>query len=405
MLRLRLCFYLTVFAFSALMACSATQWAQVIAGSPEDKAYQAIARETDPKKRLDLLDSYLKNFPNTPDLAQIYEYYSISYRDLGDSDKEIEYAQKSLALRKDPQLMVMLGRALAIKGEDFPNAIQTIQDASALAAKVKDSPPPGVSQNDWNQTQETVISMAKQLLPYAVDRYKQVLFAQLPLEKDSKKAISSLDQFTAVVDDPSTKPIIYDYYMRLYLQLEDRAKVLEYGEKSLALSPDNVGVLVLMTNAYLFQPIDLQSATSEAQKVVAAADVLDSKPKPADMTDEAWANQKTQWKTVAYSTRGLVELQQDATLDSAVADLEKAQTFSPTDGVVQYRLGIAYWKEKRIDDALAALAKSAAFPSGVQTQASQLLESYYKAAHNGSTDGLKELIEKSKLPPDRPNGI
>ncbi len=381
------------------------QWSQVIAGSPEDRAYQAIARETDAKKRIELLDSFLKDFPNTADLAQIYEYYSISYRDLGDSDKEIAYAEKSLAVKKDPQLMVMLGRVLAIKGQDLPKAIQMIKDASALAEKIKDTPPPGISQRDWQQTQEGVISMAAQLLPYAMERYKQIFFDQLSAETDPNKIVSMLDGFTQIVNDPATLPIVDQAYLRAYSQLNNRDKVMEYGNKVLALKPDDVQTLVMMTNAYLLQPLDLTNAAAMAQKTVAAADALASLPKPSDLTDDAWTQQKNRLKALAYSTRGLVELQQDSTLDAAVADLEKARTFAPTDGVVQYRLGIAYWKDKKIDDAISALAVSAAYPSDVQTSAARLLETYYKAAHNGSTDGLKELIEKSKQTPDHPNGV
>jgi tetratricopeptide (TPR) repeat protein len=393
---------IAVFLF--LMAPLAN-WAQVIAGSPEDKAYQAIARETDAKKRVELLDAFIRNFPKTSDLAQIYEFYAISYRELGDANKEIEYSEKSLALRRDPQLMLMLGRALAIKGEDLPKAIQTIQEASTLATKVKDSPPAGVSPKEWVQSQETVISTAKQLLAYAIDRYKQVFFAKLSSETDPAKIVSMLDEYTKFVDDPETRPLIYDRYMRAYLRLENRAKVLEYADKALALNADNVEFIVMTVSAYLSKPMELETAMAQAQKAVAVADALDSKPKPAALSEEQWAKQKVQWKSLAYSTRGLVELQKDETIDTAVADLEKARDFLPADPLVEYRLGIAYWKSKKIDEAIAALARSAAIPSEIQTQASQLLEAYYKARHNGSTEGLRELIEKSRDSSVRPNGI
>ncbi|MBZ5537755.1 MAG: hypothetical protein LAO31_17505 [Acidobacteriia bacterium] len=393
---------IAVFLF--LMAPLA-QWAQVIAGSPEDKAYQAIARETDAKKRIEYLDAFLRNFPKTTDLAQIYEFYAISYRDLGDADKEIEYSEKSLALRRDSQLMLMLGRVLAVKGEDLPKAIQTIQEASALAAKVKDIPPSGVSPKEWVQSQETVISTAKQLLAYAVDRYKQVFFTRLSSETDPAKIVSMLDEYRKFADDPETRAPIYELYMRAYLRLEDRAKVLEYAEKTLALNPDNVEVITLTVRAYLMKPMELEAAKTQAQKGVVIADALDTRSKPTALSEEEWAKQKIQWKSLAYSTRGLVELQKDETLEAAVADLEKSRDFLPADPLVEYRLGIAYWKSKKIDEAIAALARSAAIPSEIQTEASQVLEEYYKRLHNGSTTGLKELIERSRDTSVRPNGI
>jgi tetratricopeptide (TPR) repeat protein len=381
-----------------------THWCQVIAGSPEDKAYQAIARETDSKKRVELLDAFLKSFPKTSDLAQIYEFYAISYRDLGEADKEIEYSEKSLALRPDSQLMLMLGRVLAIKGEQLPKAIQTIKDASALALKTKDNPPPGTSPKEWTQSQESVISTAKQLLAYAIDRYKQVFSAKLSSENDPEKVIALLDEYAKIVDDPDTRLFLYEQYVRSYSRLENRAKVLEYAEKALALNPDNIEIIVLTASASLRKPMEIEAAMTQAQKAVTIADALDSKPKPPALTDEQWEKQKKQWKSLSYSTRGLVELQKDDSIEAAVADLEKARDFSPTDPLVEYRLGIAYWKSKKIDEAIAALAKSAAIPSEIQTQASQLLEVYYKAIHKGSTEGLKELIEKSREPSAKPTG-
>jgi tetratricopeptide (TPR) repeat protein len=378
--------------------------AQVVAGSPEDKAYQAIARETDARKRVDLLNTFLKNFPKTADLAQIYEYYAISYRELSDTDKEIDYSEKSLALRPDPQLMLMLGRVLAVKGEDLPHAIQTIRDAAALADKMKNNLPPGVSPKDWSQTQAEVAANAKPLLDYAVDRYNQIFFQQLPLEKDPNKAIAMLDEYCKLLDNPTLQPVLYEEYMRNYQALDNRPKALEYADKALALNPNDVSLLVFTTNMYLSKPMDAAAAMAQAQRAVAIADQLEARSKPADKTDDQWAKQKLQWNGMAYSIRGLVELQKSDTLPAAVADLEKARDFLPTDGVIQYQLGIAYWKAEHLDEAINALAKSATIPSGIQSQAAQLLETYYKAAHKGSTDGLKELIEKYKPSSDKPNG-
>ncbi|MGB7621260.1 MAG: hypothetical protein WBN92_02825 [Terriglobia bacterium] len=388
-----------------LFLAPSTHFSQVIAGSPEDKAYQAIARESDVKKRIELLDAFLKNFSKSSDLAQIYEFYANSYRELGDANKEIEYSEKSLALRPDSQLMLLLGRVLAVKGEDLPKAIQTIKDASALAIKNKDNPPTGVSPKEWTQSQEAVISTARQLLDYATDRYKQLFFGKLSSETDPNKVVMLLDEYAKTVDDPETRPLIYEQYVRSYLRLENRAKVLEYGEKALALNPDNIEIIALTASAYLLKPMEIEAAMTQVQKAVTIADALDLKPRPPALTDEQWAKQKNQWKSLAYSTRGLVELQKDESIEAAVADLEKARDFSPANPLVEYRLGIAYWKSKKIDEAIAALARSAAVPSEIQTQASQLLEAYYKARHNGSTEGLKELIEKSRDTSVKPNGI
>jgi tetratricopeptide (TPR) repeat protein len=397
--------YFTLFGVVVFLVLTACSWAQVIAGSPEDKAYQAIARETDDTKRIQLLDAFLKNFPNTADLAQIYEFYAGSYRSLGQADKEIEYLEKSLSVRKDAQLMMMMARAITIKGENYPKAIQTIKQAMELAAKSKNDPPLGVAAKDWVAGQEGVIATGKDLLAYAQDRYRQTLLSRLPAESDPNKIIALLDEYTANFDDPDMKPLVYDLYMRNYLRLGNRDKVLQYAEKAMALNPNNVDPLVFTTSAYLEKPMDLEAALGQSQKAVAIADALDSQAKPAGLTDDQWNKQKNLWKATAYSSRGLVRLQNETTLEQALADLEKARDFSPEDGVIQYRLGIAYWKSKKIDEAIMALAKSSTVSSSTQSQATQLLETYYKAAHNGSTVGLKELIDKVKGPTEKPNGI
>lgn len=398
----RLLTFVGVVVFLILTACS---WAQVIAGSPEDKSYQAIMRETDDTKRIQLLDAFLKNFPNTADVAQIYEFYAISFRGLGQTDKEIEYSEKSLAVRKDAQLMMMMARAITIKGEDFPKAIQTIKQAMELAAKTKNDPPMGVTAKAWMAAQEDVIATGRDLLAYAQDRHRQTLLSRLPGESDPNKIIALLDEYTANFDDPDMKPLVYEQYMRNYLRLENRDKVLQYVEKAMALNPNNVDALVFATTAYLEKPMDLEAALGQSRKAVAIADALDSQAKPVGLTDDQWSKQKNLWKAAAYSSRGLVQLQNETTLEQALADLEKARDFSPDDGVIQYRLGIAYWKSKKIEEAIMALAKSSTVSSSIQSQATQLLETYYKAAHSGSTDGLKELVDKVKGSTEKPNGV
>src|ERR1700730_13578157 len=68
------------------------------AGSPEDKALQAITNEQDPQKKLSLYQDFVQSFSANP-VAVVYGNWQLAqyYQTAGDPQKAIEYGDKALA--------------------------------------------------------------------------------------------------------------------------------------------------------------------------------------------------------------------------------------------------------------------------------------------------------------------
>src|SRR5207247_5595232 len=83
-----------------------TAAAQVIAGSPEDKAFQKIDSENNMDGKIALLQDFEKQFPQSKSLREAYLQLVQIYQQKNDQPKVIEYCEKAIKL--DPGNLVAL---------------------------------------------------------------------------------------------------------------------------------------------------------------------------------------------------------------------------------------------------------------------------------------------------------
>ncbi|HEY2379858.1 MAG TPA: hypothetical protein VGK48_01630, partial [Terriglobia bacterium] len=94
-------------------------FAQVQAGSPEDKAFQKIDAESSPDGKIALLMDFEKQFPQSKALREAYLQLLQIYQDKNDQAKIIEYGEK--AIKVDPGNVVALltaSRAYSLDGKN-----------------------------------------------------------------------------------------------------------------------------------------------------------------------------------------------------------------------------------------------------------------------------------------------
>lgn len=145
--------------------------AQVIAGSPEDKAFQKIDAEGSPDGKIGLLLAFEKEFPESRSLREAYLQLLQLYQQKNEAGKVIEYSEKTLKL--DPGNLVALltaTRAYSLEGKaaSLDRAIQYGQRAEAEIAKLKSAPPQqGYTDDQWKQYIESNEQLAKNYLSYA----------------------------------------------------------------------------------------------------------------------------------------------------------------------------------------------------------------------------------------------
>lgn len=172
-------------------------------------------------------------------------------------------------------------------------------------------------------------------------------------EKDAKQRVKLLDDFVTKYPNSSLMNYVYPAYWEAYGQLRNFPKVLEYSEKYLALSDKNTNLQGCLSATYqhslaleaAYNPKDpnakdyLSKGKNIAQQ---GLKLLDQFPKPAQMTDQQFADQ--------------VKKPVGATLESAIgfADLElkdcsgAVEAFkvllggTPAEPVLNYRLARSY---------------------------------------------------------------
>jgi len=145
--------------------------AQVVAGSPEDKAFQKIDAENNIDAKIALLLDFEKQFAQSKALRDAYMQLVQIYQQKNDGPKVIEYSEKTIKL--DPNNLVALltvTRAYSLEGKNasLERAIQYAQKAVDEIAKLKTGPPQqGYTDEQWKQYIESNDQLAKSYLAYA----------------------------------------------------------------------------------------------------------------------------------------------------------------------------------------------------------------------------------------------
>ena len=145
--------------------------AQVVAGSPEDKAFKKIDAENNTDAKVALLLDFEKQFPQSKGLRDAYLQLVQIYQQKNDQPKIIEYGEK--AIKVDPNNVVALltvTRAYSMDGRaaSLDRAIQYAQKAVDEIAKMKSGPPQqGYTDEQWKQYIESNDQLAKSYLSYA----------------------------------------------------------------------------------------------------------------------------------------------------------------------------------------------------------------------------------------------
>ena len=88
-----------------------------IPDAAERRAFQALYQERDPAKRLDLAERFLRTYPRSGVLAEVYEIAAKTCIELNDYQRALEYASASLKLLpENPLLLVSVADVQARQG-------------------------------------------------------------------------------------------------------------------------------------------------------------------------------------------------------------------------------------------------------------------------------------------------
>ena len=337
------------------------KYVPIQAGSEADHALTEISKTSDPAQKLTLIDKFAEGAGKDGDYPLVVDGLYVDYY-IGQKnyDKAFEYGDKLFALDPDSFSNAMnMVRAASEKG-DADRLISYAEKAQGILTRYKAAPAPaGMDAAQWDQQKTQTLEANKDGITYM----QQAVFSGAYQSKDAAKRAALLAKFAQIFPDSPYAIQALGVAATSYQQAQNAPKMLDVANGLLAKDPNNLGMLLLLSDYYSEKGEQLDKADTYAKKAIAA---LETAPKPEGMTDDQWAQQKALQKGIALSSLGQVNIQKK---DNAKA-VDNLKTAAPLlksdDGSFarnQYRLGFALLNLKRNAEAKEAFTQAASVNS------------------------------------------
>jgi tetratricopeptide (TPR) repeat protein len=200
-------------------------------------------------------------------------------------------------------------------------------------------------------------------------------------ETDPKSRMADIEKFTAAYPDSKFQEQVSNYAMYTLGpdQLNDKARLVSFGEKVLASNPNSLAALLLLANFYGddSKPGSAAKAITYSQKVIEV-----SKPDAPDADKSRKIS-----GGVAHNTIGWAYLKQEKTA-GAITELKTAAALLKGQEDQQYAralygLGFAYGKLSKLTEAREVLTEAVKIQGPLQAMSQDLLTKVNSARAKG----------------------
>jgi len=349
------------------------------AGTPEDHDLQAITNEQDATKKLTMYQDFVQKYSSNP-AAVAYGNWQLSqaYQATGDLSKALDYGDKALA-GSSRNLDILVSQAnIAQQAKESTKLVDYAARGGIVCSSIgKEPKPDGMSADDFSRQVEEEKSAAKN----NCDFLESAGFNAIASENDAKIRMADIEKYSAEFPDSKFQDQVSSYAMYTLGpgQLNDQARLVAYGEKTLAANPNSLPALLLLAGSYVDDPKpgSVAKAVTYSQRAIAAAKADDP---DADKSRKLSAG-------VAHSVLGYAYIKQDKTA-AAIPELKSAtgllkgvndQQYS----IALYRLGFAYAKLSRVNEARDVLMEAVKISGPVQAMSQDLLNKVNAARAKG----------------------
>jgi len=363
-----------------LLGCSAGpafgqqigKFVPIQAGSEVDHALTEINAATDPAQKLALLDKFAAGPGGEGDNAILADGLYVDYY-IGQKnyDKAFEYGDKLFALDPDSfQNGMNMIRAASEKG-DVDRLISYGEKVQAILKRYKDAPAPaGTVPSEWERQRSQTLETNKDGIAYI----QQAVFSGAYQTKEAARRAGLLTRFAHIYPDSLYANQALGVAATSYQQAQNAPKMLEVANGLLAKDPNNLGMLLLLSDFYCDKTDQLAKAETYTKKVIS---LLDAASKPEGVTDEQWVQQKSLQKGLALSSLGQVNIEKKDNAQAVENLKAAAPLLKPDDGSYarnQYRLGFALLNLKKTAEAKEAFTQAASVNSPYKTLAQEKLK-------------------------------
>jgi tetratricopeptide (TPR) repeat protein len=360
--------------FSAIPALAQQigKYVPIQAGSEADHALTEINAATDPSQKLALIDKFAAGPGKEGDYPILADgLYVETYLALKNYDKAFEYGDKLFALDPDNfQNAVNMVRGVSEKG-DADRLVAYGEKAAGILKRYKDAPTPaGMAEQVWADQKARTLESNKESFTYI----QQTVFSGVYQVKDPGKRADLLTRFAQIFPDSPYANQALGVAATAYQQAQNAPKMLEVANGLLAKDPNNLGMLLLLSDYYSEKGEQLDKAEAYAKKAIA---VLDTAKKPEEITEEQWKQQSGLQKGLALSALGQVNIQKKDNATAVVNFKAAAPLLKSDDGSYarnQYRLGFALLNLKKNAEAKEAFTQAASVNSPYKGPAQEKLK-------------------------------
>jgi len=321
---------------------------------------QHIQQEKDATEKLHYMEQFAAQYPSHPAIAWVYDQLQPAYVQSKEYDQAMRIGVLMLAIEPENLEVATTGLRSAVAKQDREQTVKWADRLWQVGRAVA-----GRGGADAGRAKEA--QTYAESCSYAA--------AMQTLDPKARLAIlQGMEQRNPIT--PYAKTIASDYF-RVYVQMGDETKAVEMAEKGLKTDPENVDMLMAVSNHYFHKDSvrDRDLVVSYTTRAVAVID----KARPAAMSDDEWIRKKFKTLGMAYYLGGMSSslnsnfAKADTLLRAALPYLkdsaaEEAATLYHL-GMANYRLAETGADRNRPVDALKFMRRCAALKSPYQQQA------------------------------------
>jgi len=349
----------------------------VSAGTPEDKALSEIYAAPDGPDKITMLDKFMADY-GQGDLALLGDQLYVQvYLSLKNYPKVYEYGEKALAIDPDNLSTAVNMVHAADEQGDAKKVFAAGEKVAAIVARYQASPAPeGSSADAWASQKQVALNNAQADIGYA--EYAMVNAAYKTAQPSARAAL--FERYVAAFADSPYTNTVREQTAIAYQQAQNTPKMLETAQGVLTANPNNISMLLLLSDYWSENGQQLDKAAEYAKK---ALDLLPKAVKPENVTDEQWQQQVSLQKGIALTSLGEVYVNKMEN-GSAVDAFKQASPLLKSSSVSYarnlYRLGFTLAKIKRTDEARTVLTEAVSINSPYRAEAQEALDKIGGAA-------------------------
>ena len=322
---------------------------------------QHIEQETDPAQKLRYLEQFVAEYPKHAAIAWVYDQLQPAYFDAKSWDQAMRVGALRMALEPENLQAGELALRAAEAKRDSSQILEWADRVWPLA-------------NQLAERGGANAAEARQTAGYA----EFLAYSTAIGTADLRRRLELLENFEQHMPGSRYAANLTAEYFEIFQSLGDEPKSIETAEKGLEKDPQNAEMLI-----YLAEIHARKDVPRERQTVIAyatrALESLKRMPRPASLSEEAWAGRKARLATLANYLGGVSNslnhnyAPADVMLRAAVAGMAENDPRLPGAlyhlGMANYRLAEAGNNRSRPADALKFLRLCAAIRSPFQEQA------------------------------------